>query len=72
MRALKPIRLAVVSETYPPDINGVAMSLSRLIGGLLERGHCIDLYRYALELGDVQSRWTHLYPLRATGCIPRA
>lgn len=45
MRAFKPIRLAVVSETYPPDINGVAMSLSRLIGGLLERGHCIDLYR---------------------------
>ena len=45
MRALKPIRLAVVTETYPPDINGVAMSLSRLIGGLLERGHDIDLYR---------------------------
>ena len=45
MRALKPIRLAMVTETYPPDINGVAMSLSRLIGGLLERGHCIDLYR---------------------------
>ncbi|MFM8547061.1 MAG: glycosyltransferase family 4 protein, partial [Betaproteobacteria bacterium] len=45
MRAIKPIRLAVVTETYPPDVNGVAISLSRLVGGLLERGHHIYLYR---------------------------
>lgn len=45
MHASKPFRLAVVTETYPPDINGVAMSLSRLINSLLDRGHSIDLYR---------------------------
>lgn len=41
----KPIRLAVVTETFPPDVNGVAMSLSRLVNGLVERGHEIDLFR---------------------------
>jgi len=45
MLAAKPIRLAVVTETYPPDLNGVAMSLSRLIAGMVDRGHKVDLYR---------------------------
>ncbi len=45
MRASKPIRLAVVTETFPPDLNGVAMSLSRLVNGLLEKGHLVDLIR---------------------------
>jgi len=45
MRAASSIRLAVVTETYPPDLNGVAMSLSRLIAVLGDRGHQIDLYR---------------------------
>lgn len=45
MRAANPIRLAVVTETYPPDLNGVAMSLSRLVAGMIDRGHRVDLYR---------------------------
>jgi hypothetical protein len=33
------IRVCVVTETYPPEINGVAMTLSHLVDGLRARGH---------------------------------
>ena len=33
-----PIRLAIVTETWPPEINGVANTISRLVMGLRERG----------------------------------
>jgi glycosyltransferase involved in cell wall biosynthesis len=39
------LRVAVVTETYPPEVNGVAMTLSRLVGGLLERRHRVQLIR---------------------------
>jgi glycosyltransferase involved in cell wall biosynthesis len=42
---LKSLRIAVVSETYPPEVNGVAMSLARLVAGLQERGHRLQLLR---------------------------
>ena len=41
----KTLRLAVVTETYPPEINGVAITLSRFIDGLRERNHEIQLIR---------------------------
>jgi glycosyltransferase involved in cell wall biosynthesis len=40
-----PLRLAIVTETYPPEINGVAMTLSRLVDGLRRRGHHVQLIR---------------------------
>ncbi|MFA6311140.1 MAG: glycosyltransferase family 1 protein [Sterolibacterium sp.] len=47
--ALRPLttslRIAVVTETYPPEINGVAMTLSRMVDGLLRRGHQLQLVR---------------------------
>jgi glycosyltransferase involved in cell wall biosynthesis len=41
----KTLRIAIVTETYPPEINGVAMTLGRLIHGLLQQGHSIQLIR---------------------------
>jgi len=41
----KPLRIAVVTETYPPEINGVAMTLGRMVDGLLRRGHELQLVR---------------------------
>ncbi len=35
--------IALVTETYWPEVNGVAMTLSRLVNGLAERGHLIQL-----------------------------
>ena len=41
----RSLRLAIVTETYPPEINGVALSLSRFVEGLRERNHDIQLIR---------------------------
>lgn len=39
------MKLALVTETYPPEVNGVAMTLSRLVAGLRERGHEVEVTR---------------------------
>ena len=39
------MKLALVTETYPPEVNGVAMTLSRLVGGLRARGHEVEVVR---------------------------
>jgi glycosyltransferase involved in cell wall biosynthesis len=44
--SLRPqLRIAVVTETYPPEVNGVAMTLGRLVNGLQVRNHQIQLIR---------------------------
>lgn len=39
------LRIAVVTETYPPEVNGVALTLKRVVDGLRERGHRVQLVR---------------------------
>jgi len=39
------VHLALVTETYPPEVNGVAMTLSRLASGLCAREHHVTLVR---------------------------
>ena len=41
----QPLRMALVSETYPPEVNGVAMTVARLVQGLRARGHQLQLVR---------------------------
>lgn len=41
----KSLRVAIVTETYPPEVNGVALSLSRFVEGLCLRNHEIQLVR---------------------------
>ena len=40
-----PRRICLVTETYPPEINGVALTLARLAGGLRARGHAVSVVR---------------------------
>jgi glycosyltransferase involved in cell wall biosynthesis len=40
-----PLRVTVVTETYPPEVNGVALTLARVVEGLFERGHDVQLVR---------------------------
>ncbi len=40
-----PLRVAVVTETYPPEVNGVAMTIGRMVGGLVAAGHTVQLIR---------------------------
>jgi hypothetical protein len=37
--------ICVVTETYPPEINGVAITLSRLVNGLRARGNRVSVVR---------------------------
>ncbi|QXI37738.1 glycosyltransferase family 4 protein [Pseudomonas xantholysinigenes] len=39
------LRITLVSETFPPEINGVANTLGRLSDGLRQRGHQVELIR---------------------------
>jgi glycosyltransferase involved in cell wall biosynthesis len=39
------MRYAIVTETYPPEVNGVALTVHSLETGLRERGHQVDVVR---------------------------
>lgn len=39
------LRIAIVTETFPPEVNGVAMTLGRIVEGLLRRGHAVQVVR---------------------------
>jgi len=54
------LRLAVVTETYPPEVNGVALTLQRVVQGLRERGHQVQL---------VRPRQTHEKTAAAAGAV---
>jgi glycosyltransferase involved in cell wall biosynthesis len=41
----RPLRIALVTETYPPEVNGVALTVARLAEGLRRRGHDLQLIR---------------------------
>lgn len=40
-----PLRIALVTETYPPEVNGVAATVSRVAEGLHAAGHTLQLVR---------------------------
>lgn len=39
------LEIAFVTETFPPEVNGVAMTVGRLVHGMRERGHRVDVIR---------------------------
>lgn len=46
LRPAKPSwRVAYITETYPPDINGVALTVAKTVEGLRARGHTLQLIR---------------------------
>ena len=59
----KFLRIAVVTETWPPEVNGVAMTLSKLIHHLGQRQHTIQLVRPRQDKTDEginQDGWSEL------------
>jgi glycosyltransferase involved in cell wall biosynthesis len=48
-----PLRIAFVTETHPPEVNGVAATVARLIEGLRARGHEVQLIRPRQHPADV-------------------
>ena len=49
------LRVAVVTETYPPEINGVAMTLGLMVKALQTREHQIQLVRPRQHAADAPS-----------------
>lgn len=47
-----PLWIEVVTDTYVPDINGVANSLGRLCDGLRKLGHRVEIIRSGKSHGD--------------------
>lgn len=55
-----PLRIAVVTETYPPEINGVSTTIAQVAEGLLARGHRLQLVRPRRDGADralPRARW---------------
>jgi len=52
------LHVAVVTETYPPEVNGVAMTLDRMVQGLLARGHRVSLTRPRQHVADAPASTT--------------
>ena len=50
--ARKPLQIAVVTETYLPEINGVAMTLGHFVAGLHRRAHEVQLVRPRQDSAD--------------------
>jgi len=45
MKPCQSARFAIVTETFPPEVNGVANTLGYLARGLMQRGHSVDVVR---------------------------
>ena len=52
LAARRSLRIAVVTETWPPEVNGVAKSAARFVEALRSRGHDIQLVRPRQGSGD--------------------
>jgi glycosyltransferase involved in cell wall biosynthesis len=60
--ARRSLRVAVVTETYPPEINGVSATIARVVDGMLARGHELQVVRPrqdAADAGRGGERLTH-------------
>lgn len=56
--ARRALRVAFVTETYPPEVNGVATTVAQFVEGLRKRGHAVQLVRprQAADEGPLQPR----------------
>jgi glycosyltransferase involved in cell wall biosynthesis len=66
------LRVAVVTETYPPEVNGVAMTLGRLVEALQRRRHCVQLVRPRQGASDTAAHGEQFEEVLKAGIpIPR-
>lgn len=50
--ARRSLRVAVVTETFPPEVNGVSLTIARFVEGLRARDHQIQLVRPRQARGE--------------------
>jgi glycosyltransferase involved in cell wall biosynthesis len=61
------MRVALVTETFPPEVNGVAMTIGRMVDGLLARGHYVQLIRPRQSATDAPRVTSHLEEVLTRG-----
>jgi glycosyltransferase involved in cell wall biosynthesis len=68
----RPLRLAVVTETWPPEVNGVAVTLAQLVDALRARRHDVQLVRARQEPFEVPEHDRRFHEVLMPGLpIPR-
>jgi glycosyltransferase involved in cell wall biosynthesis len=66
------MRIAVVTETWPPEVNGVAVTLAKLVQSLSQRNHDVQLIRPRQAKADAGLRDSNLEEVLMRGMpIPR-
>lgn len=61
----QPLRIAYVTETFPPELNGVSLTVERTVRFLRARGHSVELIR-PRQLGEAALDAAD--ELRTAGC----
>ncbi|CAN7269961.1 glycosyltransferase family 1 protein [Variovorax sp. LjRoot84] len=70
--AQRSLRIALVTETYPPEVNGVALTLQRIVEGLHAHHHDIQLVRPRQTVEDMALRADRFHEVLMRGFpIPR-
>ncbi|TCT22003.1 glycosyltransferase family 4 protein [Thiobaca trueperi] len=64
---MQRLNIAIVTETYPPEINGVANTMLHLAEGLAERGHRMQLVRPRQHADRDQSATGSITPYLVPG-----
>lgn len=60
------LRISLVTETYPPEINGVALTVARWVEGLRRRNCYVDLVRVRQQANEASD----IDPDAETLCLP--
>ncbi|MFZ4792193.1 MAG: glycosyltransferase [Candidatus Competibacteraceae bacterium] len=63
----RSLRIGIVTETWPPKINGVALTIADWVEGLRQRGHVVQLVRVQQGYGDAPEPADALDTLRLPG-----
>ena len=61
------VKIAIVTETYPPEVNGVASTVARFINGLVGLGNNITLIRPRQGISDKPKSESHFREILTMG-----
>jgi len=66
------LRIADNTETYPPEVNGVSLTIARVVEGLRDRGHDLQLIRPRQQADDQADSRERFHEMLLRGLpIPR-
>ncbi len=65
------MRIAIVTETWPPEVNGVELTVQALVRGLIAQGHAVELVRPRTDSEPIVTPWTFDEVLVRGAGLPR-